>query len=218
MGVTQQKVAQQLAAMAELQDSLNANVHPQWRAQNHQYYRAIWVECAELLDHFGWKWWKHQSADLEQAKLEIVDIWHFGLSQLIRDGLIDAGSVDAGVVSAFVDRLGGAARGDFREAVEALALQTLAERGFPVAAFVDVMAALPIDLDELYRIYIGKNVLNNFRQANGYKSGTYVKVWQGREDNEHLFELVGSLDDASSSFAGDLYRALESRYAASRRS
>ena len=45
----------------------------------------------------------------------------------------------------------------------------LAQRGFPVAAFVDVMAALPIDLDELYRIYIGKNVLNNFRQANGYK-------------------------------------------------
>ena len=84
--------------------------------------------------------------------------------------------------------------------------------------FVDVMAALPIDLDELYRIYIGKNVLNNFRQANGYKSGSYIKVWMGREDNEHLFELVGTLDDASSSFASDLYLALESRYAANKRS
>ena len=210
------KVAQQLAAMAELQDSLNANVHAQWRTQGHQYYRAIWVECAELLDHFGWKWWKHQSADLEQVKLEIVDIWHFGLSELIREGLIGAGNVDAGVVSAFT-RLDSEARSDFRDAVEQLAGRTLAQRGFPVAEFVDVMAALPIDLDELYRIYIGKNVLNVFRQANGYQSGHYIKVGQGREDNEHLFELVSSLDDASSSFAGDLYRALESRYAANRR-
>ena len=55
-----QKVEQQLAAMAELQETLNANVHPQWRTQGHAYYRAIWVECAELLDHFGWKWWKHR--------------------------------------------------------------------------------------------------------------------------------------------------------------
>ena len=215
---TARKIAQQLAAMAELQDSLNAHVHVQWRAQNHQYYRAIWVECAELLDHFGWKWWKHQTADLEQVKLEIVDIWHFGLSQLIRDGLLDAHNADGGVVAAVVDGLSHAPRGDFRAAVEALALQTLSGRAFPVAAFVDVMAALPIDFDELYRIYIGKNVLNNFRQANGYKSGTYAKVWQGREDNEHLFELVGTLDDTSDSFAADLYRALDARYAASRRS
>jgi hypothetical protein len=107
---------------------------------------------------------------------------------------------------------------DFREAVETLAQQTLAQRGFPVAAFVDVMAALPIDLDELYRIYVGKNVLNVFRQANGYRSGAYVKVWQGREDNEHLFELVGTLDSASHSFYDDLYRALEARYRESIRS
>ena len=60
-------------------------------------------------------------------------------------------------------------------------------------------------------------MLNNFRQANGYKSGTYIKVWLGREDNEHLFELVGELDDASGSFPDELYRALESRYAATKR-
>ena len=84
------RIAEQLAAMAELQDSLNRNVHAAWRTQGHQYYRAIWVECAELLDHFGWKWWKHQRPDLDQVKLEIVDIWHFGLSELIRDGSIDA--------------------------------------------------------------------------------------------------------------------------------
>ncbi len=207
------QIAEQLAAMAQLQDSLNRNVHAAWRTQGHQYYRAIWVECAELLDHFGWKWWKHQRPDLDQVKLEIVDIWHFGLSELIRDGSVDAGHIDARVVAAFAQRQRPPQPGDFRDAVETLAQQTLAQRGFPVAAFVDVMAALPIDLDELFRIYVGKNVLNVFRQANGYQSGTYVKVWQGREDNEHLFELVGTLDAASSAFFDDLYRALEARYA-----
>ena len=155
-------------------------MHAQWRAQDHEYYRAIWVECAELLDHYGWKWWKHQSADLEQVKLEIVDIWHFGLSELIRDGRISAGNVDAGlVVGIHRSAACRAARATFARAVEALAVTNAAQRAFPVGEFVDVMAALPIDLDELYRIYIGKNVLNNFRQANGYKSGSYVKVWHG---------------------------------------
>ncbi|HEY6598866.1 MAG TPA: dUTP diphosphatase [Pseudomonadales bacterium] len=209
-------IADQLAAMAELQDSLNRNVHATWRTQGHQYYRAIWIECAELLDHFGWKWWKHQRPDLDQVKLEIVDIWHFGLSELIREGSIDHGRIDEHVVAAFADW--SRQPRDFREAVETLAQQTLAQRAFPVAEFVDVMSALPIDLDELYRIYIGKNVLNVFRQANGYQSGAYVKVWQGREDNEHLFELVGTLDAGSSSFYDDLYRALETRYAESIRS
>jgi len=214
--MTVRKVEQQLVAMAQLQDALNANVHPQWRDQGHAYYRAIWVECAELLDHFGWKWWKHQSTDLEQVKLEIVDIWHFGLSQLIREGRIDESSVDASIVSEF-ERSSAEPAGDFREAVEALAGAVLTQRDFPVNAFVNLMDALPLDLDELYRMYIGKNVLNNFRQANGYKSGTYIKVWLGREDNEHLFELVGELDDASGSFPDELYRALESRYAATKR-
>ena len=130
------KVEQQLAAMAELQDALNVNVHPQWRDQGHAYYRAIWVECAELLDHYGWKWWKHQRTDLEQVKLEIVDIWHFGLSQLIREGRIDSGRVDASIVAAF-ERIGVAQGGDFRDAVETLAGEVLAQRGFPVDAFVD---------------------------------------------------------------------------------
>jgi hypothetical protein len=51
-----------------------------------------------------------------------------------------------------------------------------------------------------------------FRQDNGYKSGTYVKNWAGREDNEHLVELVAALDKSADNFADQVYRALESRY------
>lgn len=49
---------QQLATMLELQGDMNTKVHADWQQQNFEWYRAIWVECAELLDHYGWKWWK----------------------------------------------------------------------------------------------------------------------------------------------------------------
>jgi dimeric dUTPase (all-alpha-NTP-PPase superfamily) len=208
-------IATQLATMARLQIALNDNVHAQWRDQGHLYYRAIWVECAELLDHFGWKWWKHQATDIEQVKLEVVDIWHFGLSELIRSGRMDAGRVDSAIVAAFAEPVTSQVV-DFRAAVETLAARSLTQRDFAVPAFIDVMTALPMSFAELYRIYVGKNVLNHFRQANGYQGGAYLKVWHGREDNEHLFELVGTLDHDSSSFSEDLYRSLEQRYASAR--
>ena len=64
----------------------------------------------------------------------------------------------------------------------------------------------------MYSAYVGKNVLNFFRQDNGYKAGSYVKNWAGREDNEHLVELVAPLDKSAEDFADQVYRALETRY------
>ena len=74
---------QQLATMLELQNNMNTKVHANWREQQFEWYRAIWIECAELLDHYGWKWWKKQTPDVDQIALELVDIWHFGLSLLL---------------------------------------------------------------------------------------------------------------------------------------
>jgi hypothetical protein len=61
---------------------------------------------------------------------------------------------------------------------------------------------------------VGKNVLNFFRQDHGYKDGSYIKVWQGREDNEHLVDVVNQLDSNDSSFRDDVYRGLVARYPA----
>ena len=66
--------------------------------------------------------------------------------------------------------------------------------------------------NELYRQYVGKNVLNFFRQDNGYKEGTYIKVWEGREDNEHLVEVMDALDLTKSEFSDLVYEGLRSRY------
>ena len=201
--------AQQLRNMAVLQDRYNREVHPEWRTRGYEYYRAVWIECAELLDHHGWKWWKHQQPSVDQVRLEVVDIWHFGLSDLLR-----AGSVDDALAVRMTARSAPSGDGDLRGAVEALALAALRDRAFDVEAFVDVMNALPMSLDELHDAYIGKNVLNAFRQAHGYRDGTYVKTWDGREDNEHLSEIAAGLDANLPSFADELKAALEARYAA----
>jgi hypothetical protein len=68
--------------------------------------------------------------------------------------------------------------------------------------------------DELYEIYVGKNVLNMFRQDHGYKEGTYLKIWQGREDNEHLADIMRTLDSDLATFKDDVYAALVSIYRA----
>ena len=74
------------------------------------------------------------------------------------------------------------------------------------------MSGIKLDFKALYTGYIGKNVLNFFRQDNGYKEGTYQKYWNDREDNEHLIEVIDTLDAAADDFKDQLYSALEARY------
>ena len=198
-----------LSTMVQLQSSHNEKVHPQWDQQGYPFTRAIWIECAELMDHYGWKWWKHQDADLDQVKLELVDIWHFGLSALMiqhRDEVVDVVADEVNEATASHDQL------EFREAVESLASKAL-QGEFSITAFIASTQALPMSFENLYRIYVAKNVLNVFRQENGYKEGTYRKSWAGREDNEHLAELAQTLDSDSGTYIADLQELLARRYA-----
>ena len=199
----------QLRGMAALQERYNTVIHPQWREQGYAFHRAVWIECAELMDHYGWKWWKRQDADIAQARLELVDIWHFGLS-----GLLCADAIDRTLAERMAALSDPAAGGDFLAAVEALAAAALRTRGFDVEAFMGAMNALPMTLDELHLGYVAKNVLNGFRQGHGYRDGSYAKRWSGREDNEHLLELAAELDPSDPEFATMLREALEARYAA----
>jgi len=200
---------QALVNMLSMQDRMNTRVHPEWVAQNFAWYRAAWIECGELIEHYGYKWWKRQEPDMEQVRLEVIDIWHFGLSALFREGK----SLQAIASDIERDLEGFTAAGlDVRDATEALALDCLQTRGFSPAVFWELMLAVGLDFDSLYSAYVGKNVLNFFRQDHGYKEGTYTKNWAGREDNEHLVELVAAMDRTSDDFAEQLYRALERRY------
>ena len=197
-----------LMTMASLQDEHNVQVHAEWKEQGHDYYRAIWVECAEMLDHFGWKWWKKQEPDINQVKLELVDIWHFALSELIRSGQLNE---SLGEELAKVESVK-ATPETFRKAVESLAISSLQSRSFQMSDFTNAMRTLPMDLKELFSLYVGKNVLNRFRQDNGYKEGSYRKLWAGREDNEHLIEILESVSAEPEQIFNTIYQQLEQRY------
>lgn len=44
--------------------------------------------------------------------------------------------------------------------------------------------------NEVFNLYLFKNALNKLRQQTGYKDGTYEKIINGKEDNEHYFEML----------------------------
>ena len=199
---------QQLATMLELQGDMNTKVHAEWRDQDFEWYRAIWVECAELLDHYGWKWWKKQTPDVDQIALELVDIWHFGLSLLLLSG-DDLETIGDRVIAGFADQQGS---DDFASDLEEFTAQTLVTKEFDIAGFARLMDGINMDFETLYVGYVGKNVLNFFRQDNGYKDGSYHKQWGGKEDNEHLVEIVAQLDTSAASFKDDLYSQMQSTY------
>lgn len=196
--------------MLAMQDRMNTRVHPHWIDQQFEWYRAAWIECGELIEHYGYKWWKKQAPDMAQVQLEVIDIWHFGLSALFEPGK----SVDE-LATEIEEQLNSRspAESGIREATEALALHCLQTKSFSPALFRDLMQASGLDFESLYTAYVGKNVLNFFRQDHGYKEGTYIKDWGGREDNEHLAELVEALDKGADDFSEQVYASLAARYA-----
>ncbi|REL25540.1 dUTP diphosphatase [Thalassotalea euphylliae] len=205
---TQTVATTQISQMLAMQDAMNSRVSDTWRENGYEWYRAIWVECAEMLDHHGWKWWKHQEIDVPQVQLELVDIFHFGLSLRLMTGA----SVDD-IATTLTDELAHTSdETDFKLALEQLASAAVSNREFNAQAFADCMRLMHMDLDELFRQYVGKNTLNFFRQDYGYKEGTYIKVWHGKEDNEVLADVVAKLDTSANDFQQQVYDALAANY------
>ncbi|WP_405054423.1 dUTP diphosphatase [Thalassotalea fonticola] len=198
----------QIKQMLIMQDAMNTRVSDSWRADNYEWYRAIWVECAEMLDHHGWKWWKHQECDVPQVQLELVDIFHFGLSlRLMKESNVD---IIAEQLAAELQQ--SVEHTDFKLALEDLAAAAVSNKDFDGKSFTACMALMDMDLNELFRQYVGKNTLNFFRQDYGYKTGTYIKIWNGKEDNEVLADLVTSLDTTAEDFQSNVYKGLKAAY------
>jgi dimeric dUTPase (all-alpha-NTP-PPase superfamily) len=198
----------QIKQMLTMQNAMNSRVSDTWRENGYEWYRAIWVECAEMLDHHGWKWWKHQEIDIAQVQLELVDIFHFGLSLRLMTGA----TVESITDTLAIELTQSSGEKDFKIALENLASSAVSNKSFDAIALADCMSLMNMDLDELFRQYVGKNTLNFFRQDHGYKEGTYIKIWNGEEDNEVLAKLVNSLDASASDFQQQLYAALEAKY------
>ena len=82
-------MADKLEEIFALQETLNARIgvdlsnldeaeQTRWVLN---YTRALSQETAELIDSVPWKWWaKYQSFDLQNARVEVVDMFHFLVS------------------------------------------------------------------------------------------------------------------------------------------
>ena len=205
--------------MLDLQVGMNRKIDPNWHTAGFAFLRAAFVESAEALEHYGWKWWKKQTPDMAQLSIEMIDIWHFLMSHY----LVQAGNDQEAAAKTIAQEWSAAAefefdgkryspeRMDMREQLELLAALS-AVRRVHLPLVVALFKGCGLDADSLYTAYVSKNILNHFRQDNGYKTGEYVKMWKGLEDNAHMEELLKTLDVRSDSLPKRLYEALERRY------
>lgn len=210
----------QLITMLELQDGMNSKVNPAWVAANNNWHRAIQVEGVEAIEHHGWKWWKKQECDLAQLRMELVDIWHFILSASIQSKNGDVARAMAEMQAEldlhhksvqFDNQTYQLAQLTLLEKLDLLVGLAAAKRS-SLALFESLLHDCDMEWNDLFKQYLGKNVLNVFRQDHGYKVGTYIKIWDGREDNEHLVEVLEIADLGSINVRDELYSALKARY------
>lgn len=210
----------QLDSMLEMQDSMNRKVNHDWVSANNNWYRAIQVEGVEAIEHHGWKWWKKQDCDMAQLRMELIDIWHFMLSAVIQN---KHGNIALAKMEMMAELNLHQKSVQFDNQYYVLAQMSLlakldllvgmaAARRTSLALFESLLLDCGMSWMNLFKQYVGKNVLNVFRQDHGYKTGTYIKIWDGREDNDHLVEVLDLVDLNSGGVRDALYQSLRARY------
>ena len=79
----------QLRALFDMQKALNQRIGVETESMDEaektqwvlNYARAMGQELAELTDSVPWKWWaKYQTFDEQNARVEVVDLFHFLIS------------------------------------------------------------------------------------------------------------------------------------------
>lgn len=211
---------EQVIEMLRLQDENNKVVHSEWQNQGYLWLRAALVESAEGMDHVGWKWWKKQTPDWPQVQLELVDIWHFLLSHYI---IRSSGDLEKAAIEILNDVNHKTGTFNFDGHIYSISQFSLvdkfemmvglfAARRVNLELFESALVDSQLSWEDLTKTYVGKNVLNRFRQANGYKEGTYIKIWHGEEDNVHLAAVMETVDGIDYETFAYIWTELEKRY------
>lgn len=208
--------------MLVAQDDLNTLTSgPDWtngitnKGKEINWLRCIRREAMELIDSFPWEHWKAigKEADINNAMMELIDLTFFTLSYSLsirkKISTKDLATQIANVFS--MRRL--TVNTNIVELGDALIAETFKndKKDLDLNIFyllTKIMDGLGINFDILERLYYGKHALNRFRQDNGYKEGKYKKIWDGREDNVYLIELVKS----NHIVIDDFYSNLENIY------
>jgi len=211
----------QIPTMLRLQDQINTKIDPHWMDYQHPYMRAVIVEAAEAMEHYGWKWWKNQNRDMAQVQMELVDIWHFILSEILLNTqgdietaalLLDSDLSENQQVFTLDNCEFHLNTMDFVEKLE-LMIGLAVLDDFSVSLVNSLMVDCQFSWNDMFTAYVGKNVLNMFRQDHGYKDGSYIKIWHGREDNEYLTDILQSVNTDADNIEEILLGKLEEVYA-----
>ena len=196
------KILLMVQLQAQLNDATNGEKWTDGITKNGKtinWKRCIYLECAEMVDSFSWKHWKSidKEPDWENHQIEVIDVWHFIISLAIENyaqnlkGGVEDLSLHISQLSSFskidTNLTAFATQDEVIAKVEnliRLAIDTdTLELDKLVNDFFDLVIMSGLNLETLYRLYVGKNILNQFRQDHGYKDGSYIKVWNGEEDN-----------------------------------
>ena len=196
------KILLMIQLQAHLNDATNGDDWTKGITKNGQtinWKRCIYMECAEMVDSFSWKHWKsiNQEPDWDNLQIEVVDVWHFIISLAIEDYAqnMKGGVEDLGINISQLDSFNTIninnnefdTQDNIITKVENIIRLSLTQDNLDIedliAEFFDLAVMSGLDLETLYRLYIGKNILNQLRQDNGYKDGSYIKIWNGEEDN-----------------------------------
>jgi hypothetical protein len=153
---------------------------------------------------------------MNQVRMGLVDIWRFALSHFIET------TPEPIEQSAFKLRSGielyPFVISPDREQINLIPIYKqliagLSEGVFSLSTFAMLLSYSDMTWDDLYRLYMAKNILNDFQRKHEYKEGTYQKIWDGREDSEHLTELLGQCTNG----VEGLEQKLEERYASTQK-
>ena len=204
--------------MFGLQDDFNENTIPDWKNKQLDWHRAIWMECGEAVDSTPWKWWKKGTTDMANLEVELVDIWHFIMSYLMESNIDIKNNLENYSYLFEEFQSGGYTITDNLEDMALLALEK--NRDFEIdkmliPIFLVAWGSIGRNTEDLYKSYIIKNCLNKFRQDNGYKEGSYIKMWAKDvgtvEDNVIAWYLANDIEDLDNLF-NKLYDSLDLYY------
>jgi dimeric dUTPase (all-alpha-NTP-PPase superfamily) len=207
---------EQFKNLLELQDELNiATCGEKWKAgiceksgKTICWKSAVTAECGEALESLGYKHWKKQDIDMNNAQMELIDILHFLLSQAL-----SLHGTSENIATRFIkDNI---SYKDDLSNIESIAeILELSLIDAPIAAIeylFDNSDKFNLTTQQIYDLYMAKHWLNGFRQENGYQDGTYIKlqtypeITETIEDNELVVLLVKDhgLDKAKELFASN---------------
>lgn len=188
--------------MLDMQDSMNSMINPQWVSAGYAWHRATYVEAVELLEHLGnWKWWKkHATPNIAEAQTELVDIFHFYLSDsMVKNPIGVSRLVLAMDIEGALDELPLAPVDWSDKEIHRLLDKLISMAGAGVTdyrVFFRLMSALGMSFDDMSRRYVGKCLLNRLRATEGYADGSYIKMWGEHEDNVVLDEILKRSSDS----------------------